>query len=144
MRLPPSSSELRVSPELYPTLDSTQPSHSLFTLRIRSPARSSAPYTLVLPNPPLRHASAHPGMTITRFIPPYLPKKESYVPTHPELFLIHFGSEEDYSSCLIAQQVSRRRAVARRFGCERNDAGVLGGGGGTGARSGRVTTRATC
>ncbi|KAM0756240.1 hypothetical protein T439DRAFT_320938 [Meredithblackwellia eburnea MCA 4105] len=43
-------------------------------------------------------------MTITRFIPPYLPKKETYVPTHPDLFLIQFGSEEDYSSCLITER----------------------------------------
>lgn len=43
---------------------------------------------------------------ITRFIPPYLPKKESYVPTHPELFLIHFGSEHDFSSSLVTQRVS--------------------------------------
>lgn len=37
---------------------------------------------------------------ITRFIPPYLPKKESYKPTHPEFFLIEFGGEEDYTSSL--------------------------------------------
>lgn len=43
---------------------------------------------------------------ITRFIPPYLPKKESYKPTHPEFFLIEFGGEEDYTSSLRTVRVS--------------------------------------
>ncbi|KAI5478944.1 hypothetical protein MNV49_004465 [Pseudohyphozyma bogoriensis] len=43
-------------------------------------------------------------VTATRFIPPYLPKKETYKPTHPGLFVIEFGSEEDYSSCLRTER----------------------------------------
>jgi hypothetical protein len=44
-------------------------------------------------------------MTRTPTIPPYLPKKESYKPTHKDLFLITFA-EGDFNSCLVTQRVS--------------------------------------
>ncbi|KAL8283758.1 hypothetical protein RQP46_005553 [Phenoliferia psychrophenolica] len=43
-------------------------------------------------------------MTIAPWTPPFLAMKDNYKPTHPDVFLVHFGSEEDYSSCLILQK----------------------------------------
>lgn len=36
---------------------------------------------------------------------PFLPQKESYAPTHPDLFRIQFA-DGDFNSCLKAQRVS--------------------------------------
>lgn len=64
-------------------------------------------------------------MTVPNFVPPYLPQKASYKPTHPELFKISFA-DGNFNSSLKTEKVSDAILIFVGEGRSRSERGGVG------------------